>query len=862
MLYDLQETVSEVPKEYFRTDLLPPLREDIHLHDVVGRMKRRGHITGDRWTLWPQDPCETVDDTKTTKSKIVHEDIIFKPFETLADQVLRAALNLPDNQDTSPLPATCLFLCNPSGVPQSIVRSYNSRPDAYAIRAGATAQGGRIQWADIATPGEFKTKSPGPDTNDNNTKVLWSMHHIMREDLCRRFVYGFTIENRTMRWWFCSRSDVFVSQPLDFISEHDLVCDFLLRIMLATPVQLGWDPTITISSQKPLQYDITVHDIMSGELVPRKYRTKTMIWDMGAKALRGRGTRVWSVVEVVNGQETTRAAVLKVSWKDKARDAEGKIFNDIRRSIVDTGDEESLEVFDDLFMDVEAYGDVVIDGRCDCTDEFLPEQGPPPADTGCIPVKVRSTDKRRVVGGARIGPRAQNKDPSKKPPIALKYSPKTQHRTVFKCIGKPLLELEWMSDVYGCIYRVFLALEVLHGHGWLHRDISYGNVLSVGTGDTKITDLEYVKKINDTTPHTGVRTGTPYFMSVEVASNTYLFAPAIRDGYTPPTAGETAGLRARLLASKKMATDKATSASHLPLPPNLPGPSRSGPRIPFRHNPLHDMESVAWLALYLLLIPDFVIGHRPDGSKYEADEWKAFMDAHHELAWNAFCSGPFRLSVLQSPGYLAKSADRLHPTVGIIVRTLDRLFSDLTEAYREVEKNLRPGQDVLPTDFSAVRKSVSDRILGIEQHLALYGDLKIVPEISTRRHRPTKPGRSQKKDKADEQSGGDHDDDGDSADEARGFADNDTDDASSDDDRVAEESPAARRANMMAFKRSQGDDIGRSDDEESPAARKSKAPKLTRGDDVSSSRNASYPRIPSFFDALEQAKDEGSAEES
>ena len=54
-------------------------------------------------------------------------------------------------------------------------------------------------------------------TFQDATKILWSMNHIMREDVRRRFVIGFTSEDATMRFWFCSRSDVFVSEPFDFL---------------------------------------------------------------------------------------------------------------------------------------------------------------------------------------------------------------------------------------------------------------------------------------------------------------------------------------------------------------------------------------------------------------------------------------------------------------------------------------------------------------------------------------------------------------------------------------------------------------------------------------------------------------------
>lgn len=44
------------------------------------------------------------------------------------------------------------------------------------------------------------------------------MQQTMRYDPCRRFTFGFTIENREMRIWYASRADILVSTPFDFMN--------------------------------------------------------------------------------------------------------------------------------------------------------------------------------------------------------------------------------------------------------------------------------------------------------------------------------------------------------------------------------------------------------------------------------------------------------------------------------------------------------------------------------------------------------------------------------------------------------------------------------------------------------------------
>ena len=42
----------------------------------------------------------------------------------------------------------------------------------------------------------------------------------------------------------------------------------------------------------------------------------------------------------------------------------------------------------------------------------------------------------------------------------------------------------------------------MHKYGWVHRDVSSGNILVVD-GVVKISDLEYAKKMEDETSHNG-----------------------------------------------------------------------------------------------------------------------------------------------------------------------------------------------------------------------------------------------------------------------------------------------------------------------------------------------------------------------
>jgi hypothetical protein len=134
------------------------------------------------------------------------------------------------------------FINNPDRVPHS-TRKNTSRPDGYFVRSNATASApgttqskfSQSSWDDICVSAEYKKKDGLAGAEDvslpihvdaisltsnlqNIRKVFWSMHHILRSDPCRRFTFGFTIENRTLRIYFACRSTVVVTQSFDFMS--------------------------------------------------------------------------------------------------------------------------------------------------------------------------------------------------------------------------------------------------------------------------------------------------------------------------------------------------------------------------------------------------------------------------------------------------------------------------------------------------------------------------------------------------------------------------------------------------------------------------------------------------------------------
>ena len=44
---------------------------------------------------------------------------------------------------------------------------------------------------------------------------IWSLQHMIQDDLCHQAAFAITIENVDMRLWFCCHSLVIVSEPFN-----------------------------------------------------------------------------------------------------------------------------------------------------------------------------------------------------------------------------------------------------------------------------------------------------------------------------------------------------------------------------------------------------------------------------------------------------------------------------------------------------------------------------------------------------------------------------------------------------------------------------------------------------------------------
>jgi serine/threonine protein kinase len=277
---------------------------------------------------------------------------------------------------------------------------------------------------------------------------------------------------------------------------------------------LGYDPTMERASGMPSQLIIGVHsdkDIKK----ERKFKTIKTIYSRDADPMRSRGTRIFEAIEIdPNGREKGSRVVLKDIWIDSDRIREGAILDALYNDAVD----EDKHLVRQYFLTTVCHGDVLLaesnivdDTECglmrglglDYTKLFFLQR------KGFVDTVV--TTHRSASGPERL---AQASRLVYIPYPVQKYAHKTHYRIVFKEKGITVDNVKTLPEVLGIlsgivtgtfsfvsfICRISLrgcsALQLLRRLGWVHRDVSVGNILSCN-GQAKLSDFEFAKKVGD-----------------------------------------------------------------------------------------------------------------------------------------------------------------------------------------------------------------------------------------------------------------------------------------------------------------------------------------------------------------------------
>ena len=211
-------------------------------------------------------------------------------------------------------------------------------------------------------------------------------------------------------------------------------------MLYANRTDLGFDPTMELREDD--QYDIAIRL----ENTVKTYRTLELLSDSRTVDVMGRGTRVWKVVQVEDGQEVGEPMVLKDTWSDPERCPEGQLLEKVRAA--ERPDDMKIYV-DKLFTTMVCHGDVHLedDSRTlDCTPLFGP-------DNSSNPILHREEIRR---GDEGYGPWDSQ---------YTRQRQRVHYRLVLKEVCKPLADETSLSKIYRALGDATLGKYHLESRG-------------------------------------------------------------------------------------------------------------------------------------------------------------------------------------------------------------------------------------------------------------------------------------------------------------------------------------------------------------------------------------------------------------
>ncbi|KAJ3871744.1 hypothetical protein F5051DRAFT_184280 [Lentinula edodes] len=643
-MLELKEQVPEVPLDWYFKYILPPLPGGIDTKKIVASLKKSKAIKNNSWADIPEHPR---DDSR-------HEDDVYAGLENVFERIVDAAktqipgleqkfaLKLsPHAKATSERDSTTMPDGHFTSMDEAVRLSRSGEePSLYQVWNSHEFKKGNERVRDIM--------------NQCASQVVYDMQQIMALDPCRRFTFGTSIMNRSFRLWFCSRGAFFTAEPFDFISEPEKLVHVFLAFAFASRTDAGWDPSMSFilpaSPTEKRQYRIRVGD--------KTYITVKMLSDHAADSPIGRGTRVWLVIDEAGPPDCYY--VLKDVWVDNGRETEDEIRSNLLKDVeLKCGSDACATVKKHLLTPI-AFEKLLIGTNVDDTSQVIMRRGSLPKTLRhlklFVPQQSRSTTRSQVSTrqnpvdavfswtSARylpVGDPVQNG-----PQVTSRY----HYRIVFQEYATTMYDEKNLGNALRALADVTDALRWIHKSQWVHRDISSGNVYWYDCGAVGLQgsnrgllgDLEFAKVRKPASTHE-VRTGTFNFMASEVITGRYLFLPA-EDSYGGPE--------------------------------QIPTSSIDQP--PFAFNPLHDIESIWWILVYLLYFND--------DKEHIAD--LELATARTQKALVLFTQILDRAMFLQTSRQLTVEGTSLSPSFRFVINTLRAIAIKLHTAFRDSEAKI------------------------------------------------------------------------------------------------------------------------------------------------------------------------------
>ncbi|EKM74124.1 hypothetical protein AGABI1DRAFT_95858, partial [Agaricus bisporus var. burnettii JB137-S8] len=501
--------------------------------------------------------------------------------------------------------------------------------------------------------------------------------------------------------------------------------------------EIGYDPTVhRVLHKDKIQY---VYEVVS-EGETRYFRTKKTLFTSRVLSITGRKTRVWKAVEV-EGYENEQYRKEKVRGKEVAlkdcwlgegsrteKDNLSAIFERLEAvkekvkddpKILDWADPSgNRQLFEDL-LDTGNYKGYFMEIECDTklaiTKARLPTAQPVPdflvplereetSSGNAGPQSTQTTQSLLEMAHQRRNARQGRLKPS----TPREYRAKQHYRLIYKEVGRPLHAATNLGSSLQGLADTLIALTLLYLAGYVHRDVSIGNIILVDSSDGiprgKLSDLEYAKVFQEGEPSADPKTGTLFFMAYEIHAGNVLYNP-LED----------------LDHDFNLQTEDGHAVS--------PTPSTMLTRPKFRFT--HDLESLLWVTLYILAkyLPQdersrkfvnevYVPASNPsqrrlDIIRMKRKDFQHYLEGHlhSKIACFAVYLAHYK-SVLGWSYMDERSVDNMldHASYGLVYKFTHQAFSGIKKAFEsgkapdfEFTHNTGAQEEILPSESQRKR---------------------------------------------------------------------------------------------------------------------------------------------------------------
>ncbi|KAF4615049.1 hypothetical protein D9613_002445 [Agrocybe pediades] len=415
--------------------------------------------------------------------------------------------------------------------------------DACLTDAHDARECGKIYLADIAVPFTFKIKDNQATREENRLQLITSILHIMNDDIRRNFIYGVTIENDRVSLWYFSRTHSVKARSFSFVKEPIKFVQVLTALLTADRDKLGYDNRISMLSDRNFLYKMPPAENQSSD---RSFLLNEVVSEVRAVRVRSRTSRIFKVTEVDSNHKALKPEkefILKDVWIDAEVPTEVQIQAEILSNIKDFSERPEgwrshplLSSFDSAERKLtDALAPLLENGAY---EELFLRATAESIGKPCIAVHQQAWDSNEIytlrppaTDGDEVFGAGQHTSSTGGPrpvgegqPLSATRAFKPRKRCFFLYddVCERVSRLPTLGDVMDVMRQATLGLVLMFCAGWVHRDISDGNILAIRDAKTqewrvRISDLEYARKFpRDEPASPDPKTGTPFFMPLEI----------------------------------------------------------------------------------------------------------------------------------------------------------------------------------------------------------------------------------------------------------------------------------------------------------------------------------------------------------